>query len=107
MKLSTDTLMPVGLFLTLAVVVFYAGASWLQISANAEDNEDQDTKLAAQERSLREIDRGLTRSLILQENVNTVTARQEDPDSYSDVKFTLEEWAELKRLDIETGGSNW
>ena len=74
--LSTETLMPIGLVVTVAAFVFYAGISFNQISANAEDNEAQDTKISSHEASIREIDRGLTRSLILQENVNTITAQQ-------------------------------
>lgn len=74
--LSNETLMPVGLVITIMAGAVAVGASFTQISANAEDNEDQDAKIAAQESSIREIDRDLTRSLILQENVNTVTARQ-------------------------------
>lgn len=73
---SSETLLPVGLVITIIAVTFAIGISFAQIEANAEDNDAQDAKLSEHETVLKEMDRGLNRGLILQENLNTLQAQQ-------------------------------
>jgi len=70
MKITSDTLMPIGLVLTVAVFVFYAGISYHQIGANAEDIEG----LESNQQVMKDIQ---TRSIMTNENINVLLERQQ------------------------------
>lgn len=67
--LSNGTLMPIGLVLTVVGASIAVGAAFNQIEANAEDIEGLEGRTKVMEESQ-------TRGLILQENLNTLQARQ-------------------------------
>ena len=66
---SHDTLIPVGLVVTVIVGAVAVGSSFNQISANAEDIESLDDRT-------KQLETAQTRGLILQENLNTLQAQQ-------------------------------
>lgn len=90
--LSNGTLVPIGLVITVIAGALAVGASFNQIEANAEDIEDLDGRTASLEESR-------TRGLILQENLNTLQARQaRTQEGIEDILDGQEE--RLLRLEI-------
>lgn len=69
MKLSTETVMPIGLVVTVIAGALAVGASFNQIEANAEDIDSLDERT-------KQLETSQTRGLILQENLNTLQAQQ-------------------------------